>query len=171
MLQHPVAGCLAFLVALSVSIAAKAAPGEAPAAALPNIVLIVADDQAWTDFGFMGHPVIRTPHLDRLAARSVVFRRGYVPSSLCRPSLATLIAGLYPHQHGITGNDPPRGTDRTLMLKRIRAVPTLPSLLARRGYRSFQSGKWWEGNFTEGGFSAGMTHGDPRHGGRHGDEG
>jgi arylsulfatase A-like enzyme len=151
------------------SAALMAAP--APATAQPNIVLIVSDDQGWRDFGFMGHPVIKTPHLDRLAARSALFRRGYVPTSLCRPSLATLITGLYPHQHGITGNDPPKGTDRSQMLKKIRAVPTLPRLLAEKEYRSFQSGKWWEGNFSEGGFTAGMTHGDPRRGGRHGDEG
>jgi len=144
---------------------------RAASAGPPNIVLIVSDDQAWTDFGFMRHPVIKTPHLDRLAARSAVFRRGYVPTSLCRPSLATIITGLYPHQHGITGNDPPPGTDRSAMLKHIHVVPTLARLLATNGYRSFQSGKWWEGNYSEGGFTAGMTHGDPRRGGRHGDEG
>ena len=80
----------------------------APAADTPNVVMIISDDQAWGDFGFMGHPVIQTPHLDRLASQSLVFTRGYVPSSLCRPSLATLATGLYPHQHRITSNDPPR---------------------------------------------------------------
>ncbi len=135
------------------------------------MVLIISDDQAWTDFGFMKHPAIRTPHLDRLAARSAVFRRGYVPTSLCRPSLATIITGLYPHQHGITGNDPPKGSERAAMLHHIRDVPTLPRLLASRGYRSFQTGKWWEGNYSEAGFTAGMSHGDPKKGGRHGDEG
>jgi arylsulfatase A-like enzyme len=137
----------------------------------PNVVLIIADDQEWTDFGFMKHPAIRTPHLDRLAARSAVFRRGYVPTSLCRPSLATIITGLYPHQTGITGNDPPKGSERAAMLHHIRDVPTLPRLLASRGYRSFQTGKWWEGNYSEAGFTAGMSHGDPKKGGRHGDEG
>jgi uncharacterized sulfatase len=136
-----------------------------------NVVLIVSDDQGWNDFGFMKHPTIKTPHLDRLAARSAVFRRGYVPTSLCRPSLATLITGLYPHQHGITGNDPPTGNDRSVMLKHIRDIATLPRLLATRRYRSFQAGKWWEGNFSEAGFTAGMTYGDAKHGGRHGDEG
>lgn len=43
----------------------------------PNIVLIVSDDQGWTDYGFMGHPYIRTPHLDKLASQSLVFHRGY----------------------------------------------------------------------------------------------
>jgi uncharacterized sulfatase len=138
---------------------------------LPNVVLIISDDQAWGDFGFMGHPVIRTPNLDRLAAKSAVFTRGYVPSSLCRPSLATMITGLYPHQHRITGNDPPPGVDRDRMLKHIAAVPTLPKLLATRGYRSLQTGKWWEGNCRCGDFTDGMTHGDPTRGGRHGDDG
>jgi len=137
----------------------------------PNVVMIISDDQAWTDFGFMGHEVVRTPHLDRLAKQSALFPRGYVPSSLCRPSLATLITGLYPHQHKITGNDPPKGTDRRKMLKHIRRLPTLPKLLARKGYVSHQSGKWWEGSHELGGFTAGMTHGDPKRGGRHGDVG
>src|SRR5262245_30377927 len=73
-------------------------------AALPNVVMIVGDDQGWTDFGFMGHGVIRTPHLDRLAAESALFPKGYVPTSLCRASLATLLTGLYGHQHKICCN-------------------------------------------------------------------
>ena len=78
-----------------------AAPTQAP-----NIVLIISDDQAWTDYRFMGHQQIETPRLDRLASESLVFSRGYVPSSLCCPSLASMVTGLYPHQHMITGNDP-----------------------------------------------------------------
>lgn len=137
----------------------------------PNVVMIISDDQAWTDYGFMKHEVIRTPNLDKLARESAVFTRGYVPSSLCRPSLATLVTGLYPHQHKIVGNDPRKGTNRAQMLKHIQSLPTLPKLLAEKGYLSMQTGKWWEGNFKLGGFTHGMTHGDPRRGGRHGDEG
>ena len=62
----------------------------------PNVVLIISDDQAWTDYSFMGHAHIRTPQLDKLAAQSLTFRRGYVPSSLCSPSLASILTGLYP---------------------------------------------------------------------------
>jgi uncharacterized sulfatase len=156
------------LAILTVLAGCQAAPTPTRA---PNIVMIIADDQAWGDFGFMGHPDILTPHLDQLAARSALFERGYVPSSLCRPSLATMITGLYPHQHLITGNDPPRGVQRDRMLKHIAAVPTLPRLLAPRGYRSLQTGKWWEGNCQCGGFTEGMTHGEPKRGGRHGDIG
>ena len=158
-------------------------PGEAGAAERhaaepPNVVLIIGDDQAWGDFGFMGHPVIRTPRLDRLASESLVFTRGYVPSSLCRPSLASIATGLYPHQHKITSNDPPRGLPKKEFLRQrqeqianIDRVPTLPRLLGQRGYVSFQTGKWWEGSHRRGGFTSGMTHGDPARGGRHGDAG
>lgn len=150
---------------------AQDTPAEESARRPPNVVMIISDDQRWTDFGFMGHPEIRTPHLDALAERSVLFRRGYVPSSLCRPSLATMITGLYPHEHGLTGNDPPKGEDRDRMLRHIEAAATLPKLLAPLGYRSLQTGKWWEGNCQCGGFTEGMTHGDVARGGRHGDEG
>lgn len=147
----------------------------------PNIVLIISDDQAWTDYGFMGHEVIETPHLDRLAARSARFPRGYVPTALCRPSLATLVTGLYAHQHLISGNDPspalappasPRYAElRERMIEHLDRWPTLPSLLAERGYWSHQSGKWWEGPYQRGGFTHGMTRGFPQPGGRHGDDG
>jgi uncharacterized sulfatase len=142
-------------------------------AAPPNVVMIIGDDQGWTDFGFMGHKEIRTPHLDRLASQSAVFTRGYVPTSLCRASLASLVTGLYPHQHKITSNDPPKGADRAAMLRHIEAVPTVPRLLGDKGYLSLQTGKWWEGNYRLGGFTHGMTHGDPRGkpAGRHGDIG
>ena len=138
----------------------------------PNVLLIISDDQAWTDFGFMGHGQIQTPHLDELAQESLMFRRGYVPTALCRASLATFATGLYPHQHQITGNDPrPRDKDRDRMLEYIASVDTLPGLLGEAGYRSLQTGKWWEGNFALGGFTEGMTHGDTARGGRHGDVG
>ena len=57
------------------------------------------------------------------------------------------------------------------MIRNIDRVATIPKLLAEHGYLSHQSGKWWEGNFSRGGFTHGMTHGDPDRGGRHGDEG
>ena len=89
-----------------VLLAGVLAPRSLSAAERPNIVMIISDDQAWTDYGFLGHPQIRTPHLDRLARESVVFERGYVPTALCRPSLMSMITGRYAHQHGVTGNDP-----------------------------------------------------------------
>ena len=151
------------------------------AAKPPNVVLIISDDQSWTDYGFMEHEAIETPNIDRLARQSRLFKRGYVPTSLCCPSLATLITGLYPHQNGITGNEPPipsggKNADQYRSQVQecvgfIDTVPTLPRLLAKRGYVSHQSGKWWQGHYSRGGFTHGMTHGDPKRGGRHGDEG
>lgn len=151
--------------------------GSAAHATPPNVVMIISDDQGWTDYGFMGHEQIRTPRLDQLAKESALFRRGYVPSSLCRPSLATLVTGLYPHQHKISGNDPAgkrgaRGNElREQVIAHIDNVPTLPRLLATKGYLSLQTGKWWEGNYRRGGFTHGMTRGFPEKGGRHGDDG
>src|SRR6516162_11355566 len=104
------------------------------AAERPNVVLMVADDQGWTDFGFMKHPSIRTPRLDRLAAESAVFPKGYVPTSLCRASLATLLTGLYPHQHRICCNDPPAGTARSALHPFIKKAPAIPRLLQKAGY-------------------------------------
>lgn len=138
----------------------------------PNVVMIVSDDQAWSDYGFMGHETIKTPSLDKLASQSAVFTRGYVPSSLCRPSLMTMLTGLYPHQHGICGNDPARGTvDRSAMVDLSRQATMLPELLGEHGYISLQTGKWWEGHPRVGGFTHYMSHGDPKNRGRHGDLG
>lgn len=136
----------------------------------PNIVLIVSDDEGWTDYGFMGHAHVKTPHLDQLADRSVLFERGYVAASLCRPSLASMITGLYPFTHRITGNDVDGRNNREALDQPLRAAfHTLPSFvreLTANGYLAHQSGKWWEGSFEDGGFTHGMTRG-----GRHGDTG
>lgn len=159
-------------------------------AAPPNVVLIISDDQAWGDYGFMGHPHIQTPHLDKLASESVTYSRGYVPDSLCRPSLTTIVTGRYPHEHGIVGNDPPPPADlvgapkskifadprylaiRNQYIEHIDDEVTLADFLhEHHGFVSHQSGKWWEGNYARGGFTFGMTHGDRTKGGRHGDRG
>ncbi len=129
----------------------------------PNVVMIVGDDQRWTDFGFMNHEVIETPRIDRLARESAVFTQGYVPTSLCRASLATLLTGMYPHQHRICCNDPPMGVDRTEMHPFIRNAPAIPRVLGRAGYRSLQTGKFWEGAFANAGFTHGETTDKDRH--------
>lgn len=137
----------------------------------PNIVMIVPDDQAYSDFGFMGNALVHTPNLDRLAGQSASFVNGYVPSSVCSPSLATLLTGLYPHQSGIHYNHPPPGNaafnrmrsldeyiaKRSESFELIRSVKTLPGLLAANGYRCLQTGKFWEGHYRNAGFTHGMT--------------
>jgi arylsulfatase A-like enzyme len=173
-------------VALAVGARSQAAP--------PNIVMIISDDHLWTDYSFMGHPTIQTPHLDRLAAQSLTFTRGYVPSSLCCPSLAAIMTGLYPHQNKVTSNDPPAPAPkaeakkgvakkaagkavnrqsspeflegREVMNQHMEAVPTLARELVKNGYLALQTGKWWQGHYSRGGFTHGMTKGS-----RHGDEG
>jgi arylsulfatase A-like enzyme len=158
------------------------AAAEPAAPRRPNILFIVSDDQAWTDYGFTGAKVVRTPNLDRLARDSVAFPRGYVVNSLCGPSLASLLTGVHPHRHGMTGNDPAlpdsagKGAQRYQSAEfragRARLTelwerqPHLPRLLSEAGYRTMQTGKWWLGDYTHGGFQEGMTKG-----GRHGDEG
>ena len=57
------------------------------------------------------------------------------------------------------------------MVDLFRKSPNVASILGKLGYRSLQTGKWWEGNHKIGGFTDGMTHGDTKRGGRHGDVG
>jgi arylsulfatase A-like enzyme len=149
----------------------------------PNIVLILSDDQSYTDYGFMGHKSIATPHLDKLASESALFRRGYVPTALCRPALMSLANGLYSHQNKTTGNNPaptPANAAHAakagknileVLISHIDETGALPQWLAKAGYVSHQSGKWWEGSYQRGGFTEGMTSGYPNKGGRHGDAG
>jgi len=168
-----------FLILTLIAFASPLLGGEKQ----PNIVLLLSDDQSWTDYGFMGHEQIETPHLDKFAERSAVFRRGYVPTALCRPSLMTLATGLYTHQHMVSGNDPsPLLTEgkkagpqydalRAKLISYVDRKPTIAHLLGDKGYLSHQSGKWWEGSYQRGGFTHGMTRGFPKPGGRHGDDG
>jgi uncharacterized sulfatase len=122
----------------------------------PNIVLVIADDQAWNDFGFMGSAYARTPNIDRLAAEGTLFTHGFNTASVCRPSLRTLLTGLHPHQwrhraielrnRGIVAPD----------AELIRHFATLPRILAERGYASFEGGKFWEADHLSAGFTHGM---------------
>jgi len=176
------------LIASLIVLAAGLTPGRESTGAeppsRPNIVLIISDDQAWTDYGFMGHPEIQTPHLDRLAKRGLRFERGYVAAPLCRPSLASMVTGLFPGKHGITANDVTggmfvineRGETELLKTKResldkpvrdrFHKLPSFVRKLTENGYLTHQSGKWWEGSYRDGGFTHGMTQGE-----RHGDKG
>jgi uncharacterized sulfatase len=176
------------IIALLLALLLSAGNGLLRAAekpAQPNVLLIISDDQGWADYGFMGHPQIATPNLDRLAAESLTFTRGYSPVPLCRPSLVSIATGLYPHQHGVTGNDPAlpdkgvnsqaaRGNPKytryyQTIVDNFAKRPNLIRDLTARGYDSFQTGKWWEGDpIKTAGFSHAMTAGvgkGDRHGG------
>jgi arylsulfatase A-like enzyme len=165
-MERPIAprhGLLALLCLFGLSSLLPAQ--EAGPAPKPNIVLILSDDQSWTDYGFMGHPQIRTPALDKLASQSAVFSQAYVPTALCRPALMTLATGPHSHQNKTTGNNPAdtpanaRHAERAgksareRLISHIDTAPTVPKLLADQGYLSFQCGKWWEGSYQRGGFT------------------
>jgi arylsulfatase A len=172
--SNPLRQTIRILLSLSLLVACCCRPNALLAAERPNVVMILADDQSYRDFGFMGNQTVHTPHLDQLAASSARYINGYVPMSVCRPSLATLLTGLYPHQHGIHFNHPPPGlramqamsaeqyrATRATSDYLIRNASTLPGILARHGYACLQTGKHWEGDYRTAGFTHGMTRGRP----------
>ncbi len=156
------------LIVLSQLVVARAASNP------PNVVMIIADDHSYQDFGFLGNKTVYTPNIDRLASQSARYANGYVPMSVCRPSLATLLTGLYPHQHGIHFNHPPPGLramrqmtaadyekTRSTTNYLIQKTATLPRILSEHGYVCLQTGKHWEDDYKAAGFTHGMTLGRP----------
>ena len=132
-----------------------------------NIILIISDDQGFTDYGFMGHDVIKTPHLDRISSESLLYTRGYV-MPVCSPSLACLLTGKLPSEHGITGNDlakKDRGDRNPLMQRLLKNSLLLPKARTEAGYLTFQTGKLWNATYKDMGFTHGMTTKQGRHGG------
>ncbi len=123
-----------------------ASPG-APAER-PNIVLLIADDLKVEHLGFAGGDLARTPTLDTLAAEGVVFTTAHVPMSRCRPSLASLLSGLWPHQHGVLFNQGKPYLD---------PADSLPRLLRDAGYATYLGGKFWEDDPAAMGFQAAFT--------------
>lgn len=97
----------------------------------PNILFIYTDQQRWDALGANGNPHIRTPNLDRLAARSLNFRTCVVQHPLCMPSRASLLTGRYPSRLGITEMGVPVPEDAI----------TLPRMLGQYGYHSANIGK------------------------------
>jgi arylsulfatase A-like enzyme len=149
----------------------KPAAAEAP----PNVILILSDDLGFTDYGFMGHKTVQTPNIDRMASQSLLYTRGYV-MPVCSPSLACLLTGKLPHEHGITGNDLSKSAaalaqkggeaGRSPLAHRLLKNPTiLPKVLSDAGYLTFQTGKLWNATAVEAGFTDGMTMKEGRHGG------
>jgi len=144
---------------------------QALAKTLPNVVLIISDDHAWTDYSFMGHSRAQTPNIDRLSHESLTFTRGYVATAICSPSLASILTGRHAHQHGITGNDPVVETGDDPVAARDRFIepylelPQLPRRLKEVGYRTLHTGKFWMRNPELVGFT---DHMGPtgRHGGK-----
>jgi len=156
--------CAAFAMILSV--AGPVVCAESPK---PNVILIISDDHGFADYGFMGHEIVKTPQLDRMAAESLLYTRGYV-MPVCSPSLACLLTGKMPSSHGITGNDLSGGRSkpgqREALAERLFANSLmLPKAITEAGYLTFQTGKLWNGTYKDFGFTHGMTDTAGRHGG------
>ncbi|MDH3583241.1 MAG: sulfatase-like hydrolase/transferase [Phycisphaerae bacterium] len=113
--------------------------GPASAADRPNIVLVMCDDLGWGDVGFNGNQVIRTPHLDAMAAAGMKFNRFYAASAVCSPTRGSVVTGRHPYRYGIPGANSGHMKAQEL---------TLAELLKKLGYATGHFGKWHLGTLT-----------------------
>ena len=119
------------------------------AAQAPNIIIIMADDLGYADLGCYGHPSIRTPNLDRMAAEGLRFTDFYSGAPLCTPSRAALLTGRLPIRSGMAGG-PGR---HVLYPKNPGGLPaeeiTIASALKAKGYATCAIGKWHLGDLPD----------------------
>ena len=101
----------------------------------PNVLVIITDDQRWDAMSCAGHPFLKTPNIDRLAHEGVRFTNAFVTTSLCSPSRASMLSGLYAHRHGVLNNF----TDYP------NHLPNYPRRLHELGYETAYIGKWHMG--------------------------
>jgi len=125
--------CLAFLMFIVAALPAMAAD-------LPNVLLIISDNQSAGLLGAYGNKEIHTPTIDRLARQGMLFERAYAASGVCSPSRATLLTGLMPSQHGVHNGLPQRPSIPGWSA--IEEFRTLPQTLADAGYETALVGKW-----------------------------
>jgi len=143
-----------FLAAFGTAAAAATLPSCALAADRaakgnrPNFVFIFADDLGWGDLGCYGNRQIKTPNLDRLAEKGLLFTQFYVNGSVCSPSRTAIMTGHFPARHGVHGHfatnqqNKARGMPNWLDPK----VPTVTGLLKGAGYITGHFGKWHLGS-------------------------
>ena len=115
---------------LTIAFATSAALSHA-AAPRPNILFIMVDEMKWDVLGCAGHPIVRTPNLDRLAAEGTRFATAYTVAPICTPSRYSFFTARYAHVHGATDNSTPTREPQVL----------LPSILKQAGYQTAISGK------------------------------
>jgi len=124
-----------------------------------NVIFILTDDQGPWALGCAGNPEIRTPSLDRLAARGVRFTDFFCTSPVCSPSRASLMTGRIPSQHGVHdwirgGSLPPDA------IGYLDGLKCYPEVLAEHGWQCGLSGKWHLGDSlrTQAGFGHWFAH-------------
>src|SRR5210317_860394 len=100
----------------------------------PNVVVVFTDDQRWDCLGVARKPLLgmKTPHLDRLAREGAQFENMFVTTSLCSPSRASFLSGLYAHSHGVMNNFTDYPVD----------LASYPRRLQEEGYNTAYIGKW-----------------------------
>lgn len=113
-----------------------------------NIVLLYADDWRHDTLGCAGNPVVKTPHLDRLATQGVRFTNNYVTTSICGVSRASLLTGQWMSRHG----------NRAFDAFTTPWEQTYPGLLRTNGYWVGHIGKWHNGKFTADRFDVGQAY-------------
>ncbi len=120
----------------------------APAVQPPNIVVIFADDLGYGDLGCFGHPTIRTPNLDRMAAEGMRFTQFYSAAPVCTPSRAALMTGRLPIRSGMCSDK-----RRVLFPNSGGGIPaneiTLAEALKTKGYATACVGKWHLGHLKQ----------------------
>ena len=104
----------------------------------PNFLIILVDDLRYDEFGAGGHPYMKTPHIDRLAAEGVLFERAFHTTPICSPNRASIVTGQYASRHGIIDN-----VARDAMSHRL---PNYHRELQKLGYLTAHIGKWHMGN-------------------------
>jgi arylsulfatase A len=113
----------------------------------PNIVIIFCDDLGYGDLGTFGHPTIRTPNLDQMAAEGQKWTNFYVGASVCTPSRAALITGRLPIRNGMNGNR------RVLFPNSVGGLQqseiTIAEALKAEDYATACVGKWHLGHLPE----------------------
>ena len=117
----------------------------------PNVLFILTDDQRFDALSCMGHPHLKTPHIDRLAKEGLLFKNHYCTTSLCSPSRASILSGLYAHSHGVSNNFTEYPTE----------MVSFPMRLQESGYQTAYVGKWHMGEKNDNprpGFDYFVTH-------------
>ncbi|GAA0877349.1 sulfatase-like hydrolase/transferase [Algoriphagus jejuensis] len=110
----------------------------------PNIVVILCDDLGYGDLGSFGHPIIKTPSLDRLAEKGIKLTNYYSAAPVCSPSRVGLLTGRSPNRAGVYDFIPgPKLSEDNRDLVHLQAdEETIPAMLKSAGYATCLSGKW-----------------------------